>query len=106
MPFISEREISAGGPIIMMQICNEIGVFSWLAHQGDYGEGVQGRFDCYLSEQVQSIAASEQPVGNRLQGLCRALNFRLTAGFLMHQGVTGAAIMNGTVSGELIMAIT
>ena len=27
MPFISEREISAGGPIIMMQICNEIGVF-------------------------------------------------------------------------------
>ena len=44
MPLISEREISAGGPIIMMQICNEIGVFSWLAHQGDYCETCQGSF--------------------------------------------------------------
>ncbi|MBN1953339.1 MAG: beta-galactosidase, partial [Bacteroidales bacterium] len=39
MPFISKREISNGGPVIMLQLCNEIGVFSWLAHQGDYGYG-------------------------------------------------------------------
>ncbi len=48
MPFISERQLSNGGPIIMMQICNEIGVFSWLAHQADYCEAVKDRFTAYL----------------------------------------------------------
>ncbi len=55
MPFISEREISAGGPVIMMQICNEIGVFSWLAKQADYGNAVKDRFISYLSEKFKSI---------------------------------------------------
>ena len=35
MPLIARHELSAGGPIIMMQLCNEIGVFTWLAHQAD-----------------------------------------------------------------------
>jgi len=56
MPFLHEREISAGGPIIMMQICNEIGLFSWLAHQADYGERVRARFIAYLSTTWKSIA--------------------------------------------------
>ena len=56
MPLISKGEISAGGPIIMMQICNEIGVFSWLAHQGDYSENVRARFISYLSAKFKSIA--------------------------------------------------
>lgn len=55
MPFISERQISAGGPIIMMQICNEIGVFSWLAHQGDYNPTVQEHFSSYLSGKFTGI---------------------------------------------------
>ena len=56
MPLISKGEISVGGPIIMMQICNEIGVFSWLAHQGDYSENVRTRFISYLSVKFKSIA--------------------------------------------------
>ena len=56
MPFIREREITAGGPIIMLQICNEIGVFSWLAHQGDYCESVRARFILYLSNVCKTIA--------------------------------------------------
>ncbi|MCF8371367.1 MAG: beta-galactosidase [Bacteroidales bacterium] len=56
MPFISKREISVGGPIIMMQICNEIGVFSWLAKQGDYGNAVKDRFISYLTDKFSSIA--------------------------------------------------
>ena len=56
LPFISERQISAGGPVIMMQICNEIGVFSWLAHQGDYGNNVKVRFISYLSKKFKNIA--------------------------------------------------
>jgi len=55
MPFIREHEISAGGPVIMMQICNEIGVFSWLAHQGDYGEEVKRRFVAFLNNKFNDI---------------------------------------------------
>jgi beta-galactosidase len=55
MPFIREREISAGGPVIMMQICNEIGVFSWLAKQADYSNAVKDRFISYLSDKFVSI---------------------------------------------------
>jgi beta-galactosidase len=56
MPFISEHEISVGGPVIMMQICNEIGVFSWLAKQGDYSNAVKDRFISYLSHKFANIA--------------------------------------------------
>ena len=55
MPFISERQISAGGPVIMMQICNEIGVFSWLAKQGDYGGAVKDRYISYLSNKFTGV---------------------------------------------------
>jgi beta-galactosidase len=55
MPFISERQLSNGGPIIMMQICNEIGVFSWLAHQADYCDAVKDRFISYLSKKFTRI---------------------------------------------------
>ena len=55
MPFIGERELSAGGPIIMMQICNEIGVFSWLTKQADYCAEVRERFISYLSKKFASI---------------------------------------------------
>lgn len=54
MPFIREHEISNGGPVIMMQICNEIGVFSWLAHQADYNEDVRKRFIAYLENKFAS----------------------------------------------------
>lgn len=55
MPFISEREISRGGPVVMMQVCNEIGVFSWLAHQADYGEEVRRRFGNYLMRKFGNV---------------------------------------------------
>ncbi len=56
MPFISRHQLSAGGNIIMMQICNEIGVFSWLAHQGDYCPIVKDHFGSYLSKKFTSIS--------------------------------------------------
>lgn len=55
MPFINKRQISAGGPVIMMQICNEIGVFSWLAHQADYSPKVKEKYISYLSKKFDSI---------------------------------------------------
>ncbi|MDQ7825180.1 MAG: beta-galactosidase [Candidatus Eremiobacteraeota bacterium] len=55
MPLISRSQDSAGGPIIMMQVCNEIGVFSWLAHQADYGNAVQERFIAYLKRRFSAV---------------------------------------------------
>lgn len=55
LPFLSKRQISAGGPIIMMQVCNEIGVFSWLAHQADYCPNVKERFSAYLNKKFETI---------------------------------------------------
>ncbi len=55
MPLISQHEFSSNGPIIMMQICNEIGVFSWLAHQADYCKPAKDRFITYLSNKFASI---------------------------------------------------
>lgn len=56
MPFISRHQASLGGPVIMMQICNEIGVFSWLAHQADYSREVKKRFIAYLSGKFSSVS--------------------------------------------------
>lgn len=56
MPIIRKYQVSEGGPIIMMQICNEIGVFSWLAHQADYCEAVKSRFISYLSGKFKNIS--------------------------------------------------
>jgi beta-galactosidase len=60
MPFISEREISRGGPVMLMQICNEIGVFSWLAHQADYSEGVKAGFVNYLMRKFGNVEVANQ----------------------------------------------
>jgi len=55
IPFLREREINAGGPVIMMQLCNEIGLFSWLAKQGDYGNTVKEKFIAYISNKYSDI---------------------------------------------------
>lgn len=55
MPIISERQISNGGPVIMMQVCNEIGVFSWLAHQADYSAIVRQKYIHYLKTSYQNL---------------------------------------------------
>lgn len=60
MPLISRMEISQGGPVIMMQICNEIGVFSWLAHQADYSETSLHRFKEYLRNKFGNISKINQ----------------------------------------------
>lgn len=56
MPLISRNELQAGGPVIMMQVCNEIGVFSWLARQADYGNAVRERFVSWVKEQYGAVS--------------------------------------------------
>lgn len=56
MPLIRASEYPNGGPVILMQICNEIGVFSWLSHQADYNEEVRQRFIAFLKEKNNEIS--------------------------------------------------
>ncbi|HMT67075.1 MAG TPA: beta-galactosidase, partial [Bacteroidales bacterium] len=56
MPVIRSNEIQAGGSVIMMQVCNEIGVFSWLARQADYGNEVRKRFVSWVSEKYGTVS--------------------------------------------------
>ncbi len=55
IPFIAQHQASKGGPVIMMQLCNEIGVFSWLAHQADYSEDTRMRFINWLQSHYESV---------------------------------------------------
>ena len=55
MPVILKHELQAGGPVIMMQVCNEIGVFSWLSRQADYGNEVRNRFIRWVSENYRDV---------------------------------------------------
>ncbi|HMM11612.1 MAG TPA: beta-galactosidase [Bacteroidales bacterium] len=50
IPFIAGRQAANNGPVIMMQLCNEIGVFSWLAHQADYSEQTRQRLIAWLEQ--------------------------------------------------------
>ncbi len=60
MPLVAKRQTSNGGPVIMMQVCNEIGVFSWLAHQADYGGKVKMQFIQFVKEQFDDIQLLNQ----------------------------------------------
>lgn len=55
MPLIASNQSSNGGPVIMMQVCNEIGVFAWLAHQADYSSQARERFIAYLKKEFTDI---------------------------------------------------
>jgi len=55
MPVICQKQIQNGGPIIMVQVCNEIGVFSWLAHQADYNEQVKEQFISFIKTRYSTI---------------------------------------------------
>lgn len=65
MPLIAGHSFHSGGPVIMMQICNEIGVFSWLAHQADYSTLVNPRWEHFLKETYSSISQLNQHWGTQ-----------------------------------------
>lgn len=55
MPVIADYQSSKGGPIIMMQVCNEIGVFQWLSGKIDYNPTVIKLYKKFLLEKYNSI---------------------------------------------------
>ncbi|NWF51361.1 MAG: beta-galactosidase [Ignavibacteriaceae bacterium] len=55
MSIIAEYQESNGGPITMMQVCNEVGVFQWLFGKVDYNPTVINLYKKFLSEKYNSI---------------------------------------------------
>ncbi|MBF0198225.1 MAG: beta-galactosidase [Planctomycetes bacterium] len=55
LPLINSSQASLGGPITMMQVCNEIGVFSWLAAKADYSPECKEAYHAYLKKTYPSL---------------------------------------------------
>jgi beta-galactosidase len=67
MPLIARNQFSRGGPVTMMQVCNEVGVFQWLSGRIDYNPSVVRLYKQFLKEQYRDIHAL-----NSVYGTCYA----------------------------------
>lgn len=63
VPIISENQQSNNGPIIMMQVCNEVGVFQWLLGKTDYNDSVMKLYKNFLREKYESVDALNKIYG-------------------------------------------
>ena len=63
MPLLAGYQQSRGGPVTMMQVCNEVGVFQWLSGRIDYNDTVIKLYRAFLREKYGEIEAV-----NRLYG--------------------------------------
>jgi beta-galactosidase len=55
MPIIAEHQHGRGGPITMMQVCNEVGVFQWLSGRVDYNPCVIDLYRRFLRDMYGSV---------------------------------------------------
>jgi beta-galactosidase len=63
IPIIADHQESNGGPIIMMQVCNEVGVFQWLSGKIDYNPSVIKLYKEFLIEKYLSIESLNKTYG-------------------------------------------
>ncbi|WP_408007661.1 beta-galactosidase [Pseudalkalibacillus sp. A8] len=52
---ITPQQIEQDGPIIMYQLCNEIGMFHWVSNSSDYNPDTLGKFGDYLETKYGTI---------------------------------------------------
>ncbi len=55
LPIIEKYQIKNGGPIILMQLCNEIGMLNWILKQPDYNKNTTRLYQEYLREKYADI---------------------------------------------------
>lgn len=55
MPIIASYQEKNNGPIIMMQVCNEVGVFQWLSGKIDYNNAVIKLYKEFLIDKYKTI---------------------------------------------------
>ena len=59
-------QINHGGPIVMMQLDNEVGMFQWIVNQGDYSEVTLSHFVDFLQERFVTLEAANQALNTTL----------------------------------------
>lgn len=55
MPHLARRQITHDGNIILMQVCNEVGLFNWLGSAGDTGKVGMAYFGKFLKQKFKTI---------------------------------------------------
>ncbi|MCE5341586.1 MAG: beta-galactosidase [Planctomycetaceae bacterium] len=63
MPIIAKSQISNGGPVAMIQVCNEVGLFQWLCGSGDYCKTSIAAYQKYLEKTYKTINALNKHYG-------------------------------------------
>ena len=63
MPIIAKHQSSNDGPITMMQVCNEVGVFQWLSGKIDYNESVIKLYKKFLIDKYETIESLNEIYG-------------------------------------------
>jgi beta-galactosidase len=63
MPVVAANQHSKGGPITMMQVCNEVGVFQWLSGRIDYNPSVVRLYREFLANRYNSVEALNRRYG-------------------------------------------
>lgn len=67
-PVLRPYQVSEGGPIAMMQLCNEIGLFNWLAGKADDSPTVRKRYRVFLEERFGTVEELNRVHGTRYAG--------------------------------------
>lgn len=60
---IAPRQIQYGGPVIMFQLDNEVGMLQWVCNQADYHPTTLERFEMYCRQKWQTINEYNQVSG-------------------------------------------
>lgn len=63
MPVIAANQSSNNGPVIMIQVCNEVGLFQWLGGTGDYSPASMLDYREFLKSTYKDIKALNKQYG-------------------------------------------
>ena len=68
MPVIAPHQESRGGPVTMMQVCNEVGVFQWLSGKTDYNPVVVRLYREFLARMYGTTDGLNRIYGTQYRG--------------------------------------
>lgn len=57
LPVVAERQSTRGGPVVAVQLCNEIAMVHWLQKGADYKEHVNALYRTFLEEKYKTLDA-------------------------------------------------
>jgi len=80
MPLLARFQEKNGGPITMMQLCNEVGIFQWLSGRIDYNPAVIAIYRRWLKDRYRDIALVNAQYGTAWIGFDQAIPPRGTIG--------------------------